>query len=97
MDFLKELTKSVKPGHDESMERGEFFDRGDGIMEMMLKPTLATYESKDDKSKKSDDEDEDWIHGLVMDIITDHISISNEGIVIHIWRHAQVLFILGVF
>ena len=61
MDFLKELTKSVKPGHDESMERGEFFDRGDGIMEMMLKPTLATYESKDDKSKKSDDEDEDWI------------------------------------
>ena len=59
MDFLKELTKSVKPGHDESMERGEFFDRGDGIMEMMLKPTLATYESKDDKSKKSDDEDED--------------------------------------
>ena len=34
-------------------------NRGDGIMEMMLKPTLATYESKDDKSKKSDDEDDD--------------------------------------
>ena len=99
MDFLKELTKSVKPGHVESMEQGEFFDRGDGIMEMMLKPALATYESKDDKSKKSADEDDDWIHGLVMDIITDHISISINagGVVIHIWKHVQVLFILGVF
>jgi len=28
-------------------------------MEMMLKPTLATYESKDDKSRHSDDDDDD--------------------------------------
>jgi len=59
MDFLKELTRQVKPGTEDSVENGEFYDRGDGIMEMMLKPTLATYESKDDKSKKSDDEDDD--------------------------------------
>ena len=44
-------------------------NRGDGIMEMMLKPTLATYESKDDKSKKSDDEDDDWSQATVIQVL----------------------------
>ena len=55
MDFLVVLTRQVKP--DADPERGA--DDGDGIMEMMLKPTLATYESKDDKSRHSDDDDDD--------------------------------------
>ncbi len=34
-------------------------DNGDGIMDMMLKPTLTTYESKNDDKKGSDDEDDE--------------------------------------
>jgi len=59
MDFLKVLVRSVKDpekGGTAGMAASE--DGGDGIMEMMLKPTLATYESKDDKSKHSDDDDD---------------------------------------
>ena len=33
-------------------------DEGDGIMDMMLKPTLTTYESKDDKKKEEEESDD---------------------------------------
>ena len=34
-------------------------DSGDGVLDMMLKPTLTTYESKEDGKKDTDDDDED--------------------------------------
>ena len=34
-----------------------FLDEGDGIMDMMLKPALQTYESKD--APKAEEEDDD--------------------------------------
>ena len=34
-------------------------DQGDGIMDMMLKPTLMTYDSKCDGKHKDDDDDDD--------------------------------------
>jgi len=32
-------------------------DRGDGVLDLMLKPTLTTYESKEDAKDKDDDDD----------------------------------------
>ena len=55
MDFLVTLTRQVKP--DQDLEKG-CTDPGDGMMEMMLKPTLATYESKEDKSRQNSDDDD---------------------------------------
>ncbi len=34
-------------------------DAGDGIMDMLLKPTLTTYDSKCEDKKGSDDEDDE--------------------------------------
>ncbi len=39
---------------------GDPEDQGDGIMDMMLKPTLTTYESRNGKkNKEEEEEDED--------------------------------------
>ena len=56
MDFLVTLCRQVDPDPEKGISCNA--DPGDGIMDMMLKPTLATYESRDDKSKNSDDDDD---------------------------------------
>ena len=38
-----------------------FFVIGDGIMDMMLKPALQTYESKDAPKDVEEGDDDDWI------------------------------------
>jgi len=50
MDFLTTLARTVDP---ESPARDNEGDEGDGIMDMMLKPALHTYESQD--AKKGND------------------------------------------
>ena len=59
MDFLTTLARVIEQqkSNPDSMAN---LDEGDGIMDMMLKPTLQTYESKDGKmggGGDSDDED----------------------------------------
>lgn len=57
MDFLVTLSRIIE---EEKKNPGiRDMDCGDGIMDMMLKPTLATYESKDEKKKDTDDDDDD--------------------------------------
>ena len=51
------LILSVDPNPDPDPEDG-YMDRGDGVLDMMLKPTLTTYESKEDKKDKDDDDDD---------------------------------------
>lgn len=57
MDFLVVLVRVL----EEDRRNPDFrdMDTGDGIMDMMLKPTLATYESADEKSKKKSGDDDD--------------------------------------
>ena len=61
MDFLVTLARVVELERENPAAKIKTWDEGDGIMDMMLKPTLTTYESKDkDKDKKdSESEDED--------------------------------------
>ena len=48
----------VDPNPDPDPEGRGCLDTGDGVLDMMLKPTLTTYESKEDaKSNKDDDDD----------------------------------------
>ena len=59
MDFLTTLARVIEQqkSNPDSMAN---LDEGDGIMDMMLKPTLQTYESKDgQKGGGGDDEDDD--------------------------------------
>ena len=50
---------SVDPNPDTDPELLDRMDAGDGILDLMLKPTLTTYESKDDGKGKDDDDDDD--------------------------------------
>jgi len=56
MDFLVTLARTVDPNPDPDPEDG-YMDRGDGVLDLMLKPTLTTYESKEDAKDKDDDDD----------------------------------------
>ena len=47
---------TVDPNPDPDPEDG-YMDRGDGVLDLMLKPTLTTYESKEDAKDKDDDDD----------------------------------------
>ena len=38
---------------------------GDGIMDMMLKPALQTYESKDAPKDVEEGDDDDWIQKII--------------------------------
>ena len=48
----------VDPNPDPEECRGRH-DTGDGVLDLMLKPTLTQYESKDDEKSKRDDDDDD--------------------------------------
>ena len=48
----------VDPNPDPEADCRGRLDTGDGVLDLMLKPTLTTYESKED-AKKGDDDDED--------------------------------------
>ena len=59
MDFLTTLSRVIEQqkSNPDSMAN---LDEGDGIMDMMLKPTLQTYESKEGKKDGGGgDSDED--------------------------------------
>ena len=59
MDFLTTLSRVIEQqkSNPDSMAN---LDEGDGIMDMMLKPTLQTYESKEgNKAGGGGDSDED--------------------------------------
>lgn len=58
MDFLVTLARTVDPNPPADLEDGRL-DTGDGVLDLMLKPTLTTYESKDDAKSKGDDDDDD--------------------------------------
>lgn len=58
MDFLVTLSRLIET-EKENPDVLKNMDEGDGIMDMMLKPTLTTYESKEGKSKDKDDDDDD--------------------------------------
>ena len=58
MDFLITLAR-IQETEKANPNTVIQFDEGDGIMDMMLKPTLTTYESKEDKKKDDDEEDND--------------------------------------
>ena len=46
----------VDPNSPTDPEGGRL-DTGDGILDLMLKPSLTTYESKEDAKEKGDDDD----------------------------------------
>ena len=48
----------MDPNPDPEDPHGKL-DTGDGVLDLMLKPTLTTYESKDDQKSKGDDDDDD--------------------------------------
>ena len=48
---------AVDPNPDPDPEFRGRFDSGDGVLDLMLKPTLTTYESKEDEKKGDDDDD----------------------------------------
>ena len=58
MDFLTTLSRVIEQqkSNPDSMAN---LDEGDGIMDMMLKPTLQTYESKDGQKGGGGDSDDD--------------------------------------
>ena len=47
----------VDPNPDPDPEFRGRLDSGDGVLDLMLKPTLTTYESKEDEKKGDDDDD----------------------------------------
>ena len=57
LQLKSNLILLVDPNPDPDPEDG-YMDRGDGVLDMMLKPTLTTYESKEDKKDKDDDDDD---------------------------------------
>ena len=58
MDFLTTLSRVIEQqkSNPESMAN---LDEGDGIMDMMLKPTLQTYDSNPGKKGGGGDDDDD--------------------------------------
>ena len=56
MGFHCFILISVDPNPPTDEERA---DMGDGVLDLMLKPTLTTYESKEDAKEKGDDDDDD--------------------------------------
>ena len=48
---------AVDPNPDPDPEFRGRLDSGDGVLDLMLKPTLTTYESKEDEKKGDDDDD----------------------------------------
>ena len=60
MDFLVTLARIIETEKNNPDRIVKSLDEGDGIMDLMLKPNLTTYESKeDDKNRDGDDDDDD--------------------------------------
>jgi hypothetical protein len=57
MDFLVTLSRTVDP--ESPTGNPDNIDEGDGIMDMMLKPALQTYESKDAANHTNDNDDDE--------------------------------------